>query len=244
MRPRHADATERKGRMKHPRVLLLVAPVLLAAGTVSAETDPGRKSEWLGGVGLLVGFPLGDFADATDTGFGMSGHGVFTPNGEPFGIRLQLEGLIYGSRSTEVVVPGSGGLVTTDLTTDNWLFNVGVGPQIQARSGPVRPYAYALAGVGYFSTDTSLGDDSGYGGYTSTNYDDTTFAWSAGGGLLIPVSNTVLIDVGVHYVGNGTVSYLAEGDLRPSMGDRPPVIIPRQSEANVLALTIGVSFGH
>ena len=230
--------------MRHPRVLLLVALVLLAAGTASAETDPRQKSEWLGGAGLLVGFPLGDFADAADTGFGISGHGVFAPGGGVFGIRLQMDVLIYGSRSFPVVVPGTGGLITTDLTTDNWLFHFGAGPQVQARSGPVRPYAYALAGVGYFSTDTTLEDDYGYSGYTSTNYEDTTFAWSAGGGLLIPVSKAVLVDIGVHYVGNGTVSYLAEGDLRPSMGDRPPVIIPRQSEANVLALTIGVSFGH
>ena len=127
--------------MRHPRVLLLVALVLLAAGTASAETDPRQKSEWLGGAGLLVGFPLGDFADAADTGFGISGHGVFAPGGGVFGIRLQMDVLIYGSRSFPVVAPGTGGLITTDLTTDNWLFNIAVGPQIQARSGPVRPYA-------------------------------------------------------------------------------------------------------
>jgi hypothetical protein len=225
------------------RVLLLALPVLLAAGTVSAETGPEQKSEWLGGAGFLVGFPLGDFADATDTGFGMTGHGVFTPNGGAFGVRLQFDALIYGSRSTPVPVPGSGGLITTDLTTDNWLFHFGAGPQIQARSGPVRPYAYALAGVGYFSTGTSL-DQNYYGSLSSTNYDDATFAWSAGAGLLIPVASAVLIDVGVHYVGNGTVSYLAEGDLRPSISGAPPVIVPRQSEANVLALTVGVSFGR
>jgi len=225
------------------RHLLLALPVLLAAGTLAAEPQPNERSEWLGGAALLVGFPQGDFADAADTGFGISGHGVFTPKGRALGIRLQMDALIYGSRTTETVVPGTGGLITTDLTTDNWLFNFAAGPQIQARSGPVRPYAYALAGVGYFSTDTSLGDDY-YDVYTSTNYEDTTFAWSAGAGLLIPVSAAVLIDVGVHYIGNGSVRYLAEGDLRPSMGDRPPIIVPRETEANVLALTIGVSFGH
>ncbi len=230
--------------MRHPRALLpMVAALVLAAGTASAETDPIRKSKWAGGAGLLVGFPLGDFADATDTGLGGSGHGLFTPNGGPFGIRLQIDALIYGSRSTPVPVPGSGGLITTDLTTDNWLFHLGAGPQVQARSGPVRPYAYALAGIGYFSTDTTL-DQAYYGSLSSTNYEDTTFAWSAGAGLLIAVSKAVLVDVGAHYVGNGTVSYLAEGDLRPSTSGARPLIVPRRSDANILALTVGVIFGR
>ena len=64
-----------------------------------------------------------------------------------------------------------------------------------------------------------------------------------GGGLLIPVSGSLAIDVGVQYVGNGTVRYLAEGDLLPSPGGDPPVIVPRQTEANLLTMTVGVSFG-
>ena len=114
-----------------------------------------------------------------------------------------------------------------------------------ARSGPVRPYAYALAGFGYFATDTSFGNGYDYyGDLSTTNYDDSTFAWSAGAGLLIPVSRSVAIDVGVQYVGNGTVRYLAEGDLRPSPGGAPPVIVPRQTEANLLTITVGITFGY
>ena len=75
----------------------------------------------------------------------------------------------------------------------------------------------------------------------TTNYDDWTFAWSAGAGLLIPVSRSLAIDVGVQYVGNGTVRYLAEGDLLPSPGGAPPVIVPRQTAANLLTITVGVT---
>jgi opacity protein-like surface antigen len=229
--------------MKHPRVLLACSLVLLVTSAASAQPAPPQRSEWLGGGGLLIGFPQGAFADATDTGFGMAGHAVFAPKGGPFGIRLQMGLLIYGSRTAHIPVPGTGGLITSDLTTDNWLLNAGAGPQLMVRSGPVRPYAYGLAGVGYFATDTTLGQASSTS-FNTTNYDDTTFAWSAGGGVLIPVSPTVQIDVGVHYVANGTVRYLAEGDLRPSPTGLPPVIVPRRTEANVVALTIGVSFGR
>jgi len=232
--------------MRLPRVLFLLAAAGIAAKAASAQPASPKPSEWLGGGGLLVGVPLGEFADATDEGFGVAGYVVFTPRGGPFGIRLQTGGLVYGSRKIARPVPGTGGLITQDLTTDNWLLNAGIGPQFMLRSGTIRPYAHALAGVGYFATETSLGNGYNYDyGYNSTtNYDDTTFAWSAGAGLLIPVSRSLAIDVGVQYVGNGTVRYLAEGDLQPSPGGVPPVIVPRKTEANLVTITVGVTFGR
>jgi hypothetical protein len=174
--------------MKRSRVLFLSAAAALAAVPAWAQPASRRPSEWLGGGGVLVGIPLGEFADVTDEGVGVAGYVVFTPRGGPFGIRLQTGGLVYGSRKIARPVPGTGGLITEDLTTDNWLLNAGIGPQVMLRRGTVRPYAYALAGVGYFATETSLGNGYyDYGAYSTTNYDDTTFAWSAGAGLL-PVS--------------------------------------------------------
>jgi opacity protein-like surface antigen len=186
---------------------------------------------------------LGAFADATDTGVGLAAHAVFTPGAGVFGVRLQMGAVVYGSRNVGASVPGTGGLVTTNLTVDNWLLNAGIGPQVVVRAGAVRPYAYALAGVGYFATDTTIGHYY-YGAYGTTNYDDTTFAWSAGAGLLIPVSGSLAIDVGVQYVGNGTVRYLAEGDLLPAPGGAPPLIVPRKTDANLVEITVGVTFGR
>ncbi len=171
------------------------------------------------------------------------GHIAFAPGQELLGVRVQVGGLVYGSREVGTLVPGTGGLAMAPLTTDNWLLNVGIGPQVVVRSGPVRPYAYALAGLAYFATDTRFGDDH-HGSPSSTNYDDTTFAWSAGAGLLFAVSRGVAIDVGVEYVANGTVRYLAEGDLLPWPRDAPPVIVPRTTEANLVTVTVGVTFGR
>lgn len=229
--------------MRARRLALLLAGTLLAASTGTAQPVPDRPSGWLGGGGLLVGIPVGDFADATDEGVGVVGHVVFTPGGGPFGVRLQVGGLVYGSREVGVPVPGTGGLVVDTLSTDNWLMNAGIGPQVVARSGAVRPYAYALAGVGYFATESSFGD-SRYWSSSTTNFDDTTFAWAAGAGLLFRLSREVALDVGVQYVGNGEVRYLAEGDLVPSPDGAPPVIVPRRTEANLVTITVGLSFGR
>jgi opacity protein-like surface antigen len=228
------------------RILSFSALAVLTASAALAQAPPRRPSEWFGGGGLLVGVPLGDFADATDEGLGLVGNVVFTPGRGPFGIRLQTGALVYGSRKIHPPVPGTGGLVTQEVTTDNWLLNAGLGVQLTARSGSVRPYAYALAGLGYFATDTSLGDgyDDHYWDNTTTNYDDTTFAWSAGAGLLFPLSRSLALDVGVQYVGNGTVSYLAEGDLQPSASGAPPVVVPRRTAANLVTITVGLSLGY
>ncbi len=93
--------------MRLPRVLFLLAAAGIAAKTAAAQPAPPKPSEWLGGGGLLIGIPLGEFADATDEGFGVVGNVVFTPGGGPFGIRLQTGGLVYGSRTIGVSVPGT-----------------------------------------------------------------------------------------------------------------------------------------
>ena len=73
---------------------------------------------------------------------------------------------------------------------------------------------------------------------------DGLSAWAAGAGLLFRLSRDVALDVGVQYVGNGEVRYLAEGDLVPSPGGAPPVIVPRRTEANLVTVTVGLSFGR
>jgi hypothetical protein len=232
---------------------LLLAGAAVCATTAWAETASSKPSQWIGGGGLVVSVPVGDFADATDEGVGISSQAVFTPGGGIFGIRFQVGGVLYGSRNVGAPVPGTGGLIRQDLSVENWLVTAGVGPQIVARSGRVRPYAYALAGLGYFATSSVLHTDPADHGNdwndhwnddyrSTTNFDDTTFAWSVGAGLMIPVSKSTALDFGVQYVANGTVRYLAEGDLEPSRTGALPIIVPRHTEANVIQVTIGFTF--
>ncbi len=80
--------------MRLPRVLFLAVVGGVSPRTASAQPAPRETpSEWLGGGGLLIGVPLGDFADATDEGFGVAGNVVFSPGGGPFGIRFQTGGV-------------------------------------------------------------------------------------------------------------------------------------------------------
>ena len=233
--------------MRLPRVLFLLAAAGIAAKTAAAQPAPAKPSEWLGGGGLLIGIPLGEFADATDEGFGVVGNVVFTPGGGPFGIRLQTGGLVYGSRTIPACrCPGTWrarhrGPLDRQLAAERRASAPSSSlararcvptPTHSPASGTSRPRPRSANGYDY------------YGDNSTTNYDDWTFAWSAGAGLLLPVSRSVAIDVGVQYVGNGTVRYLAEGDLLPSPGGAPPLIVPRQTEANLFTITVGITFGY
>ena len=195
---------------------------------------PPQASEWLGGGGLLIGIPLGDFADATDEGFGVVGHVVFTPGvgRSASASRRAASSTAAGDRARRC--PGRAGSSPRTSRPTTGCSMPGSAPRscsARARSAPTRTRSPASATSRPRRPSATATTTTGT--TSTTNYDDTTFAWSAGAGLLFPVSRSVAIDVGVQYVGNGTVRYLAEGDLRPSPGGAPPVIVPRKTEANL-----------
>ena len=174
----------------------------------------GVRTDWLWGGGLHAGVPTGAFDEAVDEGWGAAGHLVVLPHEKPFGLRLEVSALVYGSRSFTVPDPGTGGYAGDTVRTDTWFGNLLAGPEIRARRGAVRPYAHVLAGVGYFATSSERSafyETVPVNGATS--FDDTTFAWAAGGGVEIAVGRDVSIDLGARYLANGTVDYLTQGSI-------------------------------
>ena len=222
----------------------LVVLAVALAGASAARAD-GTGADWLWGGGFHAGVPTGDFDRATDEGWGAAGHLVLLPREQPFGLRLEVSALVYGSRSFTVPAPGTGGYVGDAVRTDTWFGNALAGPELRARHGAVRPYAYALAGLGYFATSSAL---SAY--YETvplngtTNFADTTFAWAAGGGVEIGVSPDISIDLGVRYLANGSVDYLTSGSVVPGPGDSGLTLVPHHGEAHVVAFTVGIAFGR
>jgi len=223
----------------------LVASFVLTALSLAAAQAraDGPGTDWLWGGGVHAGMPTGAFDDAVDEGWGAAGHLVVAPHGRPFGLRIEVSALVYGSRSFTVPAPGTGGSVGDTVRTDTWFGNLLAGPEVRARHGAVRPYAHVLAGLGYFATSSELSafyETVPVNG--TTNFDDTTFAWAAGGGVEIGVSRDVSIDIGARYLANGTVDYLTED----SIGGDPsgPALQPRRGEAHVVTFTVGIAFGR
>ena len=229
--------------------LFVQAGLLLAAPLWSQEpAEPPVIIQQSGpdvlvGGGVLVGFPVGEFDEHVGAGGGVAGHAVLAIPDTPFALRIQASGLIYGSETIHSPLSETVGRVWVDVTTQNWIGHLGVGPQVMVRSGPVRPYAHAFLGVSYFSTTSEVASEDDYEPFArSTNFDDVTFAYGFGGGFLVPLGPRGLtLDLGVRYLSNGRVRFLAEGDVvDEGMGEVS--LHPRHSEANLVELVVGVSF--
>jgi opacity protein-like surface antigen len=225
----------------------LLAGVVAVASLLPAVC---RAADVQYGGGALVGAPLGELADNVDVLGGLGGHAVFASRPEKvLGLRFDASIQLYGSRTLHVPLGDVSGRLTEDVTTDNWLASLSVGPQLLAPTGRLRPYLHPFAGVSYFATttDVRLPRVSGSGRIpfatrlTSTNFDDTVFCYGAGAGVLIALGGGhVALDLGGRYVRNGRVSYLTESDLKDS--PRGGVTLaPRRSQGNLLELRIGVA---
>jgi opacity protein-like surface antigen len=210
----------------------------LVLGVAAATAGSAGAGDWLWGGGVHAGVPTGRFDEAVDEGWGAAGHLVVLPAARPYGLRLEVSALVYGSRRLGAPLP-SGGYEHGALRVDTWFGNMLAGPELRVRRGTVRPYAHALAGLGYFATTV---EPAGRG--SGTTSDDATFAWAAGGGVEIGVGRDVSIDLGARYLANGSVDYLTSGSLAPRPGAAGPILVPYHGEAHVVAFTVGIAFGR
>lgn len=206
-----------------------------------------RRSPAIVGLSLTYGVPQKEFRQNVRQGFGLdiTGHYKLDQQGI-FSIGGEAGFLGYGRETKRVPLSSTiGGRITVDLTTSNNIFWMGLGPQVTAPSGPVRPYVNGTAGFAVFWTESSVQgrfDDEDFA--KTTNYDDVTFAWTGGAGLLIPfgASQQGGLDIGVRYHGNGNTQYLRRGDIidLPNGGVQLRV---REGETPLLLWRLGVRWG-
>lgn len=230
--------------------LSMFAAAMLLTSPVHAQQAPDGLQPVVafGGAQIQYARPVGEFHDYVQHGFGVNANVVWPVRTESV-LALRGDGgfIVYGSETQRVCFSSTVGCrVELDLTTTNSIAYVNIGPQLMVPRGAVRPYANAAIGFSYFGTTSQVEGSSGSEPFASTsNFSDVTFAWTTGGGLLIPVStgkSPIAIDMGVRYHSNGQVEYLKKGDIT----DNPDGSIsyePTRSEANLLTFQIGVSVG-
>jgi hypothetical protein len=233
------------------RAALVIAGVVIllsAAPFVAAESVVFGKSSdvnFLAGGALAVSIPNGEFADQVGSGFGANMNAGWVTPGRAFALRGDLDFFVYGSETQRVPLSETLQLISVDLTTTNWFGSFRFGPQLMAPAGPIRPYAKAQLGLSYFATTSDVeGSNNTEPFASSTNYSDFTWTYALGGGVYIPLRTgrrgTLALDLGATYIHNGSVSYLAEGDIYQT--SRGVVMNPRHSQANVVAVQVGIAF--
>ncbi len=225
--------------------LSLLTGSLEAQGLREVGAAPSPKG--LGGINVQVGEPQGEFRKFVGTGYGLSGNlTVFVDRGHHAGLRFWGSWIEYG-RTTErlPLSPTLPGL-TVDLTTSNDILSFGVGPEFHLPMGAFQPYLQGGIGIADFATTTSVeGSNNSNPFASSTNFNDWTFAWYWGGGIMYLVSRgrtPVYLDGGVRFEGHGQTRYLREGSIQ-SNGSGGVILNPVESQTDLLLIHFGVQLG-
>jgi hypothetical protein len=227
---------------------LLATGILFAAEPTNAQdVDVLRPAAAYFGIQPLYARPVGEFRDYVEHGGGLGLNVVWPVRVEsPLALRADGGFIVYGSETRSLCFPGSC-RVEVDITTTNSIAFLNVGPQLMLPEGTFRPYVNAGAGFSYFNTTSSIkGSDNNNDPFASTNnFDDITFSWAGGGGLLISLSSghtPILLDLSARYHGNGNAEYLKKGDIIDNP-DGSITLTPTRSEANLMTFQVGVSIG-
>lgn len=201
-------------------LLALTLPCAQAQSTVQA------------GFGGQLAFPQNEFAKQVDLGGGLGGEFLYSPAAGPFGIGLTVNYLIYGSETRREPFSTTIPDVEVDVTTENQIVLAHLLFRVQAKGGPIQPYADGLVGLNYLYTQTRIKsldwvDDDDDDVASSTNFDDTAFSYGFGGGVMVrvwqgeansesdnPQKLQVFVDLRGHYMRGGEAEYLKKGSIR------------------------------
>ncbi len=230
----------------------LLMPTLAAAqafptdslGPATRHGEPRLQ----GGIALSIGQPVHEFRQYVADGIGGSGHALYRL-GQSGAFAMRVDGGLvnYGRETKRIPWNDRVGRITVDLQTNNNIFWAGVGPQLMAPSGILRPYVTGTVGFAVFSTTSSIRyRDTDEEIVSDDNQVDGTWAVSGAGGFLIPIvrnaRSIVFLDLGARFHRNGSVEYLREGGIidLPGGGVRYDRI---RSAGDLWTYQIGVSVG-
>lgn len=226
----------------------LALPAALSAQQPDTTFDLSRPVRAQLGGNLYFAQPVKEFAHYIKQGWGGNLNGTLAlGDAGVFGVRFDAGMMIYGhERVRDQCIANCR--VRLDVTTSNRIAYFGVGPQLTAPVGFIRPYVNAQIGGTWIWTDSQIegtnNDNEPFA--SSTNLSDGTFSYGGAGGLLIPIASNVRspvsLDIGARYLRNGRVEYLRKGDIidQPS---GPPQFNIQRSRADLVTYYVGVSVG-
>ena len=229
------------------RSVVVAGLTLVMAGQAWGQRRPYREPSaqppvaFVGG-GLQVGQSTGEFSNYVQGGIGLGGGFLYKPDADgALGLRVSAMFMIYGSQTNRYpLVPG----ITVDVTTNNQIAGLTLGPQFTLGRGAVQWYGNGGIGFSYFATTSEVrGTSSGQSPFaSSTNYDDFTFASEGGSGLLVKIGRgNVQLDLGARYLNNGRVSFVTRDGV--SVSGNQLFVNPINSEANLIVYHLGVMVG-
>jgi hypothetical protein len=201
-----------------------------------------------GTIALIQSRPQDAFSRNIGLGYGVNGTYLFRlDKAGYFGLRADAGFLQYGDESKRVPLSSTiGGRVQVDVSTNNYIVPLSIGPQIMWPTGSIRPYANAGIGGQFFYTQSSVeGSDDINTFARTTNQWDKTASWVAGGGVYVPLYQkrfNVLLDIGAQYINGGRARYLKPGSIE-DLPNNEIRITPMESSTHMILMKFGVRLG-
>lgn len=197
------------------------------------------------GISFTLGFPEGDFKDHNKrTGFGGNLEALLVKTG-PASMGLNIGYLNYGSETRRERFSTTIPDVMVDVNRTNNILNFHLLFHIAPDFSTFIPYAEGLFGGSYIFTETRI-DSREEDVASSTNFDDFTWSYGAGGGFMIHVYSNpdneisdVYIDFKVRYLFGGKAEYLKEGSV--VIEDGIAYFTPEKSKTDLLTASLGVA---
>ena len=175
----------------------------------------------------------------------------------PIFVGAGFVGAIYGSETRHVPFSSTIPDVKLQVYTENSMVVGELLLRVQPRTGRIRPYIDGLIGFDHLYTVTTVAKESGScsalplldalfdsGSCTdliasTTNLDDTTFAYGFGGGVQFAVNRQLSLDAGVRSVRGGKADYLKQGSIRRT--DGVASFAKLSSRTDVIAVKVGLT---
>ena len=233
---------------------LLVLVLTLAPGAARAQViDPlpvRAGTRYTVGAAGVYAQPLGEFGRNVRQGFGLDGFGTLGVDSRGiFRLRAELGYLQYSSKTEEFFLSTGGGFFELESQTKSGVLTLGVGPQLMAPAGPIRPYAAATVGFARYATETSINIPASVSNTGNTETldkqtvsSDFVLSLAGAGGLAFELNflgRGVLGDLGVRYHRNGQAKYVTPEGVQYN-GTGTATVMPTESEADFLVYRIGI----
>ncbi len=229
----------------------VVAAILLPTRSAHAQIRPEAS------VGLLLGFPQGEFRDhVANLGIGLSGTvGIRFPN-SPVVIGGDLGFLIYGHERRREIISTTIPEVEVRVVISNNILQGNLFLRLQPGTGVVRPYFDGLIGFKYLFTETEIRNVYSFDEAIaeSINLGDVAFGYGVGFGITInaldrtqakletgkgPVG--ILIDFRLRYLMGTEADYLKKGSIERDRSGNV-ILDVHTSRTDFLLPFVGVAF--
>ncbi len=222
----------------------------LVAGSLVDCVPAWSASRFEGSLGLLLGFPSGDYGDQIEgPGFGIDLDGGWRPADSPAVIGARFGFLVLGTETRREPLSETLPIPIEVKTTNNQLFGH-LMLRLEPPRGAVRPFVEGVFGFSYLYTETSVNDvrdGSDFAGVKQL--DDTVLSYGGGGGLKVKVWGSpnrekgkvqrVFVTTRVDYLVGGEGEYLKKGTLQ--IQDGRFVARRTNSKTDIVTLSIGAS---